>query len=112
MHGLTDTTLGIAAARAMRDQFAKNNGCTAQSPPEPPQPPPYLVNGGHVCTDYSGCSAGHPLRWCAHQSGHGNAIVDGTDSLYNKCMNPGMTCSDTCRCTWVPDDVWKFFTSL
>jgi len=112
MHGLTDGTLGIAAARSMRDQFAMNNGCTAQSPPEPPQPPPYLVNGGHVCTDYSGCSAGHPLRWCAHQSGHGNAIVDGTDSLNNTCMNPGMTCSDTCRCTWVPDDVWKFFSAL
>jgi poly(3-hydroxybutyrate) depolymerase len=112
MHGLTDGTLGIAGARAMRDQFAMNNGCTAQSPPEPPQPPPYLVNGGHVCTDYSGCSAGHPLRWCAHQSGHGNAIVDGTDSLYNTCMNPGMTCSDNCRCTWVPDDVWKFFNAL
>ena len=112
MHGLTDGTLGIAAARTMRDQFAKNNGCTAQSPPEPPRPPPYLVNGGHVCTDYSGCSSGHPLRWCAHQSGHGNAIVDGTDSLYNTCMNPGKTCSDTCRCTWVPEDVWKFFNAL
>jgi len=112
MHGLTDTTLGIAAARTMRDQFAKNNGCTPMSPPEPPQPPPYLVNGGHICTDYTGCSAGHPLRWCAHQSGHGNAVVDGTDSLYNTCMNPGKTCSDTCRCTWVPEDVWKFFTAL
>ena len=112
MHGLTDGTLGIAAARTMRDQFAKNNGCTAQSPPEPPQPPPYLANGGHVCTNYSGCTSGHPLRWCAHQSGHGNAIVDGTADLYNKCMNPGMTCSDACRCTWVPEDVWAFFNSL
>jgi len=112
MHGLTDGTLGIEGARAMRDQFAQNNGCTAMSPPEPPRPPPYLVNGGHICTDYTGCSAGHPLRWCAHQSGHGNAVVDGTDSLFNTCMNPGMTCSDSCRCTWVPEDVWKFFTAL
>jgi len=112
MHGLTDSTLGIAAARTMRDQFAKNNGCTAQSPPEPPQPPPYLATGGHVCTDFSGCSSGYPLRWCTHQSGHGNAVVDGTADLYNKCMNPGMTCSDTCRCTWVPEDVWKFFSAL
>jgi poly(3-hydroxybutyrate) depolymerase len=112
MHGLTDGTLGIGAARSMRDQFAQNNGCTAQTPPEPPGPPPYLVDGGHVCTNYSGCSSGHPLRWCAHQSGHGNAVVDGTDNLYNRCMNPGMTCSDSCRCTWVPEDVWAFFTAL
>lgn len=112
MHGLTDGTLGIAAARTMRDQFVKNNGCTAQTPPEPPQPPPYLVNGGHVCTNYSGCSSGHPLRWCAHQSGHGNAIVDGTDDLFHRCANPGMTCSDSCRCSWVPEDVWTFFNSL
>lgn len=112
MHGLTDGTLGIGAARDMRDQFVENNGCTAQTPPEPPQPPPYLVNGGHICTDYAGCSAGHPVRWCAHQSGHGNAVVDGTDDLYHRCANPGMTCSDTCRCSWVPEDVWKFFTAL
>jgi poly(3-hydroxybutyrate) depolymerase len=112
MHGLTDGTLGIGPARTMRDQFVKNNGCTAQTPPEPPQPPPYLVNGGHICTSYSGCSSGHPVRWCAHQSGHGNAIVDGTDDLFHRCANPGMTCSDSCRCSWVPEDVWTFFNSL
>lgn len=112
MHGLTDGTLGIGPARMMRDQFVKNNGCTAQTPPEPPQPPPYLVNGGHICTNYSGCSSGHPVRWCAHQSGHGNAIVDGTDDLFHRCANPGMTCSDSCRCSWVPEDVWTFFNSL
>jgi poly(3-hydroxybutyrate) depolymerase len=112
MHGLTDGTLGIGPARSMRDQFVENNGCTAQTPPEPPQPPPYLVNGGHICTSYSGCSSGHPLRWCAHQSGHGNAVVDGTDDLFHRCANPGMTCSDTCRCSWVPEDVWTFFNSL
>jgi hypothetical protein len=112
MHGLTDGTLGIGPARSMRDKFVQNNGCTAQTPPEPPQPPPYLANGGHICTNYSGCSSGHPLRWCAHQSGHGNAVVDGTDSLWHTCANPGMTCSDTCRCSWVPEDVWAFFNSL
>lgn len=112
MAGLTDNVCTIGAGRTMRDKFVKTNGCTAQNPPEPPQPPPYLKSGGHVCTTYSGCSAGHPLRWCAHQSGHGNAIVDGTDSLYNECATPPKTCSSTCPCTWVPDDVWSFFTSL
>jgi poly(3-hydroxybutyrate) depolymerase len=112
--GLTDTTCTIGGATPMRDKFAKNNGCTipATEPPRPPQPPPYLNPGGHICTDYTGCSAGHPLRWCVHQSGHGNAIVDGTSDLYNSCATPPKTCSTSCPCTWVPDDVWKFFNSF
>ncbi len=50
MVGLTDSTCTIDLARPMRDQFAKNNGCTlpATEPPEPPQPPPYLNPGGHA----------------------------------------------------------------
>jgi poly(3-hydroxybutyrate) depolymerase len=114
MAGLTDTTCTIDMATPMRDKFAKNNGCTipAAEPSRPPQPPPYLSSGGHVCTDYSGCSSGHPLRWCVHQSGHGNAIVDGTADLYNSCATSPKTCSTSCPCTWVPQDVWSFFTSL
>jgi len=112
MVGLTDTTCPMNLATPIRDRFVKNNGCSVQSPPQPPNPPPYSSSGGHVCTDYSGCSAGHPLRWCVHQSGHGNAVVDGTADLYNSCASAPKTCSSTCPCTWVPDDVWKFFTSL
>jgi hypothetical protein len=112
MAGQTDNVCTIGAGRMMRDRFVQNNGCTAQNPPEPPQPPPFIRPGGHVCTTYTGCDTGFPLRWCAHQSGHGNAVVDGSDSLYNTCANPGNTCSDSCPCTWVPDDVWTFFKSL
>jgi hypothetical protein len=112
MAGQTDNVCTIGAGRTMRDRFVENNGCTPQNPMEPPQPPPYLVNGGHVCTTYSGCTTGYPVRWCAHQSGHGNAIVDGTADLYHTCANPGSTCSDSCRCSWVPQDVWTFFNSL
>ena len=102
MAGLTDNVCTVDMAKPMRDRFVRNNGCTAQNPPQPPQPPPYLSPGGHVCTDYSGCSSGHPLRWCVHQSGHGNAIVDGTADLYNSCATPPKSCSTTCPCTWVP----------
>lgn len=112
MAGLTDNVCTIGAGRAMRDRFVENNGCTPQSPPEPPQPGPYLRPGGHICTTYSGCSSGHPVRWCAHQSGHGNAIVDGTSDLYHSCATPPNTCSDACPCSWVPEDVWTFFKSL
>jgi poly(3-hydroxybutyrate) depolymerase len=112
MVGLEDTTCPMTSATPIRDQFVTNNGCTKQSPPQPPKGPPYLNPGGHVCTDYAGCSAGHPLRWCVHQSGHGNAIVDGSNDLYNSCGTPPKTCSASCPCSWVPDDVWKFFTAL
>lgn len=110
--GLTDGTCTMGHARPMRDRFIKNNGCTAQNAPEPPMPPPYLKTGGHICTDYSGCSSGNPLRWCVHQSGHGNAIVDGTGDLYNSCATPPKTCSSSCPCTWVPEDVWKWMNGL
>jgi hypothetical protein len=112
MVGLTDSTCPMNLATPIRDRFVMNNGCTVQNPPQPPAPPPFLATGGHICTDYAGCSPGHPLRWCVHQSGHGNAVVDGTGDLYNSCATPPKSCSADCPCTWVPEDVWKFFTSL
>ena len=112
IHGTHDSVLNISNGRALRDTFVRNNGCTAQSPPKPPQPPPYLATGGHICTNYTGCSAGHPIRWCVHQSGHGNAVVDGTADLFHMCANPGRTCSDSCKCSWVPEDVWTWMNSL
>lgn len=112
MAGLEDNVCTIGMATPMRDRFVKNNGCTNQNPPQPPKAPPYLNPGGHVCTTYSGCSSEHPLRWCVHQSGHGNAVVDGTGDLWNSCATPPKSCSATCPCSWVPEDVWSFFTSL
>jgi len=109
MAGTTDNTCTISMATPMRDKFAKNNGCTLPAT-EPPRPA--SSTSAHICTDYTGCSSGHPLRWCVHPSGHGNAIVDGSTDLYNTCATPPKTCSDTCKCSWVPADVWKFFTSL
>jgi dienelactone hydrolase len=110
MAGLEDRTCTVEQGEGMRDRFVANNGCTDQNPTHPPAAPPYLRPGGHVCTTYSGCS--HPLRWCVHQSGHGNAVVDGNGDLFHTCANPGNTCSDSCPCTWVPEDVWTFFKSL
>jgi poly(3-hydroxybutyrate) depolymerase len=114
MVGLEDNTCGMGLATPLRDKFVKNNGCTkpSQEPPQPPKGPPYLNPGGHVCTDYAGCTAGYPLRWCVHQSGHGNAIVDGTNDLYNSCATAPKTCSTSCPCSWVPADVWKWMTAL
>ena len=111
MAGLTDGTTTMAMGEPMRDRFIENNGCTPQNAPQPPMPPPYLSDGGHICTDYE-CESDYPLRWCVHQSGHGNAVVDGTGDLWNGCATPPNSCSDECPCTWVPEDVWNFFNSL
>lgn len=110
LQGLTDTTVGMSMATPIRDRFVKNNGCTTQSPQQPANPPPYLNPGGHFCTDYSGCSAGHPVRWCVSQSGHGPGPIDGSSDLYNSCASPPKTCSASCPCTWTPDDVWPWLT--
>jgi hypothetical protein len=110
--GLTDNLVTMSLATPIRDRFVRNNGCTPQNPPEPPQPPPYLSPGGHICTDYSGCSSGHPLRWCVHQSGHGPGPVDGSSDLYNSCATPPKSCSASCPCTWTPDDVWTWLNSF
>ncbi len=113
MAGLEDSVCTIDMAKPMRDRFVTNNGCTPQGEPsQPPKGPPYLNPGGHVCTDYADCQTGYPVRWCVHQSGHGNAVVDGTNDLWNRCATPPNNCSDDCPCTWVPEDVWTFFNSL
>jgi poly(3-hydroxybutyrate) depolymerase len=68
------------------DFFAMTNGCMPKTMPMPPA-------GGHVCTNYDGCSAGHPTRWCDYDGGHTPAPVDS-----------GMQRS------WMPQEVWTFVT--
>ena len=128
--GLTDTTCPVNLATPIRDQFVKNNQCTgwtsetgnvtssqngmsSSEPPRPPNPGQFINPGGHVCTNYTGCSTGHPIRWCVDQSGHGNATTDGTSSVYDECanvttQNPMGNCSTGCPCTWTPDDIWTW----
>ena len=112
MVGLEDTVLSRQPRNAHPRQVREEQRLHGPEPAPTAKAPPYLSPGGHICTDYAGCSSGHPLRWCVHQSGHGNAIVDGTGDLYNSCATPPKTCSTTCPCSWVPADVWSFFTSL
>jgi poly(3-hydroxybutyrate) depolymerase len=97
VHGLRDPTCGIAGGRSLRDKFVKNNGCTAQNPPEP------ATNSlKHVCTTYSGCKTGYPVRWCAFDgAGHSPAPVDGSTSDYGGGDK-----------TWTKDEVWSFFTQF
>ncbi|MET9390395.1 cellulose binding domain-containing protein [Streptomyces sp. NPDC006624] len=94
VHGLRDSVLGISGGRALRDRFVRNNGCTPQNPPEPAQ-----GSLTHRVTTYAGCSAGHPVAWAAFDEGHIAAPQDGA---------PG----DSGSRTWVPAEVWKFFTQF
>jgi poly(3-hydroxybutyrate) depolymerase len=66
------------------DFFATTNGCTVQTLPPAP-------TGGHACTNYSGCSPGHPTRWCAYDGGHTSAPTDAGQGE-----------------SWMPQEVWSF----
>ena len=90
-HGVSDN---IANGRSMRDRFVRNNGCTAQNPPEPPQ-----GSLRHITTAYSGCASGRPVTWAAFDGGHIAAPQDGA---------PG----DSGSRTWLPGETWRFFTQF
>ncbi|MCQ9132178.1 alpha/beta hydrolase family esterase [Streptomyces hilarionis] len=94
IHGIRDNVLGISGGRGLRDRFVRNNGCAAQNPPEPAQ-----GSRTHRVTAYSGCSAGHPVVWAAFDEGHIAAPQDGASG-------------DSGSRTWVPAEVWKFFTQF
>jgi poly(3-hydroxybutyrate) depolymerase len=85
-HGTGDPW--YADGGAARDYFAKFNGCTLQTPPLPP-------SGGHLCTSFAGCSAGHPVRWCAFDGPHTEAPVDSGQSE-----------------TWNPKETWTFLSQF
>jgi poly(3-hydroxybutyrate) depolymerase len=90
IHGVSDN---IASGRALRDRFVRNNGCTAQNPPEPAR-----GSNTHISTAYSGCRAGYPVVWAPFDGGHQQGPVDG-------CAG----CESGAR-SWVKGEVWKFFT--
>jgi poly(3-hydroxybutyrate) depolymerase len=94
IHGTHDSVLNISLGRSTRDTFVRNNGCTAQNPPEP-------ARGSltHVVTAYAGCRAGYPVVWAAFDGDHTPEPVDGSTSTSGAR-------------TWVGGEIWKFFTQL
>nr|WP_243761169.1 cellulose binding domain-containing protein [Streptomyces sp. YIM 98790] len=93
-HGIRDSVAGIASGRSLRDRFVRNNGCTAQSPPEPAQ-----GSLTHITTAYSGCRDGYPVVWAAFDEGHIAAPQDGA-------------AGDSGSRTWLPGETWNFFTQF
>ncbi|GAB3982028.1 RICIN domain-containing protein [Plantactinospora veratri] len=94
LHGISDNVLNISQGRSLRDTFVRNNGCTAQSPPEPG-----AGSRTHVTTSYSGCRSGYPVQWAAFDNGHMPGPVDGSYA------ESGIT-------TWTKGEIWRFFAQF
>ncbi|WP_406315996.1 lectin [Streptosporangium sp. NBC_01639] len=94
LHGIGDSVLNISQGRSLRDRFVRNNGCTAQNPPEPGS-----GSRTHMTTTYSGCRTGYPVVWAAFDNGHMPGPVDGTYA------ESGIT-------TWTKGEVWRFFSQF
>jgi poly(3-hydroxybutyrate) depolymerase len=94
LHGIRDNVLNISLGRGLRDTFVRNNGCTAQNPPEPA-----YGSLTHIVTAYSGCRPGYPIVWAAFDgAGHDPGPID------------GCTCGGWM--SWTKDLVWSFFTQF
>ncbi|HMA97764.1 MAG TPA: Ricin and poly(3-hydroxybutyrate) depolymerase fusion [Polyangiaceae bacterium] len=62
-HGENDATVDFTdGGIASRDFWIKLNGCSLETEPAAVDPSP--------CVAYEGCSEGHPVHWCVHQSNH------------------------------------------
>jgi poly(3-hydroxybutyrate) depolymerase len=95
-HSVSDGTCNYSGGESLRNKFVTNNPCTPQTPPKPG------AGNGHVCTDFQGCKAGYPIRWCAFDGGgHTPAPVDGQTSA-----------SGGGDKTWTKAEAWKFFTQF
>jgi len=94
-HSITDGTNPYSSGITILNRFAKNDGCTAQTPPQP-------TGNNHVCTSFQGCKPGYPVEWCAFNGGgHTPAPVDGSSN--------GSGGGDK---TWTKGELWKFFTQF
>ncbi len=96
-HSISDPVCSISGGRALRDRFVRNNGCTAQNPPEPA-----AGTATHVITSYAGCRPGYPVVWAAFSgAGHSPAPVDGSTSD-----------SGGGDRTWTKAEAWRFFSQF
>jgi poly(3-hydroxybutyrate) depolymerase len=84
--GLSD--ISGNSQKTQTDPFAKWNGCTVETLPTAPK-------GSHICTDYKGCPAADPVRWCSYDGGHTASPNDSGQSA-----------------SWMPKEVWAFFSSF
>ena len=70
------------------DFFAMAAGCTIEQFPTAP-------GGGHICSDYAGCSDGNPVRWCSFDAQHTPLPNDSGEGS-----------------SWMPEEVWSFLSQF
>jgi poly(3-hydroxybutyrate) depolymerase len=80
-----------SSGRVKQAEFAAVNGCM----PEPSATTFPAAGQPHKCTDYKGCSPGHPTKYCVFEGAHGWEPSD-----------PGQTMS------WNAPEAWKFITQF
>ena len=86
-HGTNDTVLPYSGGVSIAQTWAAADGCTAATPTQ--------ATGSHVCTNYTGCSAGYPVEFCSFVGPH---TPDPTD--------PGQSKS------WEYQNVWTFLSQF
>ena len=80
-----------SSGKIKQAEFAAVNGCM----PEPSATTFPSAGKPHTCTDYKGCSAGHPTKYCVFDGPHGWEPKD-----------PGQAAS------WNAPEAWKFITQF
>jgi poly(3-hydroxybutyrate) depolymerase len=80
-----------SSGKVKQAEFAAVNGCM----PEPSATTFPAAGKPHTCTEYKGCSAGHPTKYCVFDGPHGWQPKD-----------PGQTTS------WDAPEAWKFITQF
>jgi poly(3-hydroxybutyrate) depolymerase len=80
-----------SSGRIKQAEFAAVNGCM----PEPSATTFPAAGQPHTCTNYKGCSAGHPTQYCVFDGPHGWEPKD-----------PGQATS------WNAPEAWKFITQF
>ena len=80
-----------SSGRIKQAEFAAVNGCSA----EPTATTFPAAGQPHTCTNYKGCSAGHPTQYCVFDGPHGWEPKD-----------PGQATS------WNAPEAWKFITQF
>jgi poly(3-hydroxybutyrate) depolymerase len=80
-----------SSGKIKQAEFAAVNGCM----PEPSATTFPAAGQPHTCTEYKGCSAGHPTKYCVFDGPHGWEPKD-----------PGQSMS------WNAPEAWKFITQF
>lgn len=87
IHGVDDPHVLFSYGEEARDAYRMHNGCSADvtTPIADLHARVVADRESHECTDYVGCPAASPVRWCEHSEGgydgstHGWPLFGGTE---------------------------------